>query len=72
MEKLISFVKGDTKKYMLIALICVGGAIFEYYTGTDRVIKYDKKGRIRKKIITYHRDKGTGLGWALMATLVIF
>ncbi len=71
MDKLISFVKGDTKKYMLIGFICIGGAIFEYYTGTNRVFKYDKKGRIRKKIITYNRNKGTGLGWALMATLAI-
>lgn len=71
MEKLINLIKGDTKKYMLIGLICIGGALFEYYTGVNRVFKYDRKGRIRKKIITYHRDKGTGLGWALMATLAI-
>jgi hypothetical protein len=72
MDKLISIIKGDTKKYMLVTLICVGGVIFEYYTGTDKVYKYDKKGRIKKKIFTYHRDKGTGLGWALMAIFAIF
>ncbi len=71
MDKFIRLIKGDTKKYMIVGLLCISGAIFEYYTGTDRVIKYDKKGRIKKKIITYHRNKGTGLGWATVLALFV-